>query len=294
MDHEHLGRTERTSDEGARMVAEFFGPRSAPLFGVRHIPRVACGAGVVVCSGLHGEFVRNHARETALGRSLCALGIPVQRFHYRGTGHGSDLEGLSFETMREDALTAARWLMDSEGCDRVAFVGTRWGGFVAASAATQMEAPLVLWDPALSAERYFKDLFRLARINDLREVDGSDRSLNRLADLHRLGLADILGYAIPLSLYESARVVSLDQILEGRSGSILIVVISSRGSIPAGLADFVTGAAPIDTHVIPMMEEPWWFAGGRDRKEEQELLTRLIPFTTSWLSGVLEPSEALR
>lgn len=288
MDHELLGRTERASGEGARTVAEFFGPSSAPLFGVRDIPRDASGAGVVICSGLHGEFVRNHARETALGRSLCALGISVQRFHYRGTGHGADLEGLSFESMRQDALTAAHWLMDSEGCDRVAFVGTRWGGLIAAAAAEETEAPLVLWEPALSAKHYFRELFRLARINDLREENVSDRSGDRLDELHRVGVADILGYSIQLSLYESAGMVSLDSVLQGRSGPILIVVISPRGSISPGLVELVAGPALVDTHVIPMMEEPWWFAGGRDTIEEQALVTSLIPVTTAWLEKRLE------
>jgi alpha/beta superfamily hydrolase len=289
MDYQLLGRAERAS-EGATTVAEFVGAGAETLFGVRHSRGSSRGAGVVICSGIHGEFFRNHTREITLARSLASVGIPVQRFHYRGTGHGAELEALTLESMCQDALTAARWLMETEGCDRIGFVGTRWGGFVAATAAMQMEAPLVLWDPVSSTEQYFRDLFRIARINDLRENIVNDR----LDELRRIGVADILGYSIPRSLYESARMGSLSQILKERSESILIIAISSRGSIPPGLSEFVTRVGPVDIHVITMMEEPWWFAGGREQKEEQELLTSLIPVTTSWLRGALEPARTNR
>jgi alpha/beta superfamily hydrolase len=281
-------RVERVDrrENGGRLIAEFSERTTGTIFTVRHAPRTVPSIGVVVCPGLHGEFVRNQRREVALGRSLSHLGIAVQRFHYRGTGHSADIERLTFRSMSEDAISAAELLVASERCASVAFLGTRWGAFVAAVAATTLERPSVLWEPPVTAESYFRDVFRLARIQDLRQSDADERSTTRLEQLESDGIADVLGYALPASVLESSRAISLEGLLETGSSPMLIVGISPTGSLQPEVSRLARSRDNVDTHVIRMRREPWWFAGGRDPKEEDALTAQLIQVTAEWISRV--------
>ena len=45
----------------------------------------------------------------------------------------------------------------------------------------------------------------------------------------------------------------------------------------------------VDTHVIPMSPEGWWFAGGRSYDEDRTLTHELVRVTVGWLKRILGP-----
>src|SRR4030095_10291544 len=121
-------------------------------------PAHGASAGVLICPALHSDFERAYRMDVLLSRALSAHGYAVHRFHYRGHGNSEGVASeVTFETMREDALAAAQRLRRVAKVEPRAFVGTRWGALVAASAASEHDgAPLVLWEPTMQAARYLR------------------------------------------------------------------------------------------------------------------------------------------
>ena len=108
----------------------------------------------MICPSIYAEFIAGYRMDVSLARALASRGVAVQRFHYRGVGHSDgEAEETTFATMRDDALAAAERLLERTGVGGPAFLGTRFGGLVAASAAAEYPGcPLVLVDPTLEAE----------------------------------------------------------------------------------------------------------------------------------------------
>lgn len=286
-------RAVRTDAEtGIREVAEFFGPHRLKMFGCRHLPLGFPRHGVVICSPLQAEFVRNYRREVNLGHTLAAAGFAVQRFHYRGTGNsGGATSDATFGTMRDDTMAAAAWLRSSQSLDTVSFVGTRWSSLVAAAAAARFPgAPLVLWDPVLDAARYFRDVFRTVRIQELKAGEPNPRSAEELTkELDRAGTLDVLGYSIDRPLYDDAIARSLEGELGDVPRPILIVQISRtnqlRGDYQALAERWTERRFQVSTLTIPYPEEAWWFPGGRGYEEERALTGELATRTSDWITS---------
>jgi acetyl esterase/lipase len=270
------------------------------MFGSRHAPMTSAASGVVICPALQAEFLRNYRREVDLGQHLATQGFAVQRFHYRGSGNSDGATSdATFETMRDDAVEAAEWLARTEKVDRLAFVGARWGGMIAAAVASRFDrAPLVLWEPMAQPRAYFRDLFRAGRIHELRKGGASPRSTNdQLEEMRRQGSLDVLGYAIDWPLYESVIGRTLQRELGPRPRPILLVQISRRTELRAdytALAKAWRDAGfAVDTHIVERSEEAWWFVGGRDYEEERVLGEEVVGVTRDWLSTAMAGLKAL-
>jgi pimeloyl-ACP methyl ester carboxylesterase len=275
----------------ASQVLEFFGPDRRKMFGARHIPAGTAQGGAVICPALQAEFLRNYRREFDLGRDLAARGLAVQRFQYRGSGNSDgETSEVTFETMRDDAVAAADWLVRAEGINALAFVGARWGGLIASTVASRFDrAPLVLWEPMTHPRAYFRDLFRAGRIHELRKGGRSPRSNeDQLEEMRRTGVLDVLGYAIGRPLYESV----IDRTLQAELGEgprpILLVQISRGAQLRndyQALADrWASAGFSVDTHIVQASEEAWWFVGGRNLEEERSLRRELVNVTGDWLA----------
>jgi alpha/beta superfamily hydrolase len=119
------------------------------LFGCRHVPAVASGAGVLVCLGAPSDGPVDEGRAARLGRRLAEAGVAVQRFHYRGAWPSDgDPRIVGFDTLVEDAARALDLLRDRADVRRVAFVGARLGALVAARVARAASgAAVALWAP---------------------------------------------------------------------------------------------------------------------------------------------------
>jgi acetyl esterase/lipase len=287
-DSDRATRVDR--EAGIREVAEFFGPNGSRMFGFMHLPLGRPVGGVVICSPLQAEFVRNYRREVALGRLLAESGVAVRRFHYRGSGNSDgDPAAVTFDSMLEDAVYSADRLVAELGLTKVAFVGTRVGGMIAAKAAGRFDgAALALWEPVLDPATYFREVFRGRLIHDLKEGGAAKRSgQSLLSALHREGSVDILGYSIHRDLYQSASTWRLGAILGEQIRSVLLVQLGGAGKLRSdfvSLVDQLTrNGLMVDTLMVPK-QEPWWFGGGGwEVQEEPARKATLVGGTARWL-----------
>jgi hypothetical protein len=245
----------------------------------------------VICAPVLAELVANYRREVLLSSALAAKGIAVLRFHYRGTGHsdGSSAQ-MTFDSMCADALVAARHLGEKAGTRMIAFAGTRLGGLVAASAGAQTgDSPLVLWEPALDATRYFRDVYRAYLMNNLKENESTSATARSLADeLSASDSFDLLGYSIDRPLYESSLGRSLEEGLGVAPRSILLAQIGPSQKLKSAFADLQDRLAArgfrVKAHAI-IEREAWWLTGDQWRTEETREGTRsLVNITSDWLA----------
>lgn len=149
------------------MNPSYFGPPGEQLLGVHHPPRTgARGAGVVLCPAAPLEAVRSHWAFRKLAEQLAKAGFDVLRFDYRGTGDSNgELVDTTPEQWVEDVKRAVRELKDISGVRGVAVVGFRFGGLIAAMAASQglVLERLVLWEPVVSVSHWLGELELIER-----------------------------------------------------------------------------------------------------------------------------------
>jgi alpha/beta superfamily hydrolase len=204
----------------------FFGPESAPLFGCLHAPLEPALATVVMCPSIDADFTMNYRRQVLLARFLAAAGIAVQRFHYRGTGNSfGDPAETTFETLRDDALSAAELALSDTASDSLAFLGAGWGALVAASAVHRFpSAPLILWEPVTEPARYYRNALLAWKSRQIVQPDGSSPSTGNLLDeLPTRGSIDVFGYVLHSRLYQTSYGRSLVGELGQRPRRILLI-----------------------------------------------------------------------
>lgn len=282
---------------GDREEASYLG--ASQVLGITHIPKEAPGAGVLICSSLHADFLGNYRKEVLLARALCRRGLAVQRFQYRGTGNsGGKPEDVTFETLAEDAGTSLEHLRQRCGLDQVGCFGTRMGALVAANQAG--DVPLALWEPVLEARAYFREAFRARLMRQLKEqpTDGSAPASTQgmLDELRQSGSVDVLGYTIHRPLHDSCTDLTLAHQLDGRRGPRLLVQISKsptlRGDYAAVAAAWESAGVAVDARVIAE-DEAWWFVGDDWQAEEERTGTAtLIATTTDWFAASFSSVDA--
>ena len=283
----HVARATRT-DEGAafREECSFFGPRRHRCFSVLHLPLGPAAGGVVICSPYQAELLCNYRREVIQARHLATAGLAVHRFHYRGSGHSDGgTSDTTFEMMLEDAEAAATVLRERAGVDRVAFLGTRWGGLVAGEAAKRSSAPLVLWEPVSDPDRYAEEILRFKLTHTMKGERGGPTEDSLVSELRRTGSVDVLGHTLELRMLESAHDRSLTD-LRGVP-SVLLAQVGVTRSLRREYRELADGwradGVHVETLVVPD-REIWWLSGDRwPVHERHEPTIRLIGATTRWL-----------
>lgn len=265
----------RSDPEGRfHEVLEYVSTPRGSLAACINVPEHDVVGGVVICSSLYNEFLKNYRREVLLARALAARGIAVQRLHYRGTGHSDGApKDTTFVSMREDALAAAARLRELVGTENVAYVGTRFGSLVAAAASVADGAPLALLEPVTEAERFFREGLRTILFSSVvRKGADASRSApatvdDLVSDLTTKGEIDVLGYTIGLDLYRSATGITLLSAMGPRPRPVLLVQLGADALRPEleRIADALQqhGCA-VTTHAAGT-REAWWFA----EEEEQ-------------------------
>ena len=275
---------------GTREEAAFFGPGPWRRFGVLHAPIDEPVAGWVICGPYQAEVQRHYRREVLLARRLSEMGIAAQRFHYVGFGHSDgDPSAATLDTMREDALAAADQLVRTTGLTTVGFLGTRWGGLVAASAVAARGGRLVLWEPVVDPARYFDEIFRFLIMYRMKEDPATPMSETSVLDgLRRDGSVDVLGHSVDLALYESAIGIGLDGSVADSADDALLIQIAVGKSLRPEYASLVESwtqrGLDTRTHVI-RDTETWWISGHRwPIHEVHAPTTKLLELTTDWIT----------
>lgn len=282
----------RTGDGDVREEAAFFGGPQR-LFGVTYRPADPT-VGVVICSPIHAELLRNYHREVMLARSLARAGYAVQRFQYRGSGN-SDGEPAdeTFDSLREDVETATARLVQTTGVDRLVFVGTRLGAVVAAlTARSTGGAALALWEPVLNADRYFREIFRGHLVSGLKKrEDGEDRKPHQ--ELRDTGSVDILGYSIDLPLHDGVRARNLLDDVANAPPDVLLVQIGGSRDLRPEYGSLVErwekAGVTVRSHQLDG-SEPWWFGGTPQiTDDDRDRASELEEVTTQWMLTSVPP-----
>lgn len=296
IDEDTKSATRIDADTGVTERVEFFGSGTERIFGTRYLPGGTIKGGLVVCSSIHAEMLNAYRREVLLARAVAGRGVVVQRFHYRGQGH-SDGESseMTFERLVDDAVTAAARLSEETGVASPAFLGTRFGALVAAAAVSRYEgAPLVLWDPIMDGEQFFKDAFRATMMSAVKEQRGNAQSTaNLLKDIEREGFTDVLGYAVHAQLLESTKGRSLAVELKGEPRPIFIGQIG-RSSEPRpqyrhAIEDWTKLGFEVHLEILRQDEISWFLANERKLQESRQ---PLADASVDWLAESIAGATA--
>jgi alpha/beta superfamily hydrolase len=278
---------ERRGPRGTRDLVGTFGPGPDRLAGATYVPAATAAGGLVIVPSICNDFLRSYRREVVLARQLANRGVAVQRFHYRGTGnsYGDELE-LTYCRMREDAAVARSRLAEVVGPGPVAFLGTRFGALVAAAAAREVPgAPLVLLDPAPSAERFFREAWRAPMARDLREGEDPTTKDILLSRLESQGWVDILGHTVGRDLHESSLGHVLLEEIGPEPRPILVVQLGGLGGLRPDNERLVTDLRdqgfPVDVEIAGE-EQTWWFF-----EEDEAPPENLGPGVAAWVVAQL-------
>ena len=174
----------------------FFGTGARRLFGV-YAPGSAgtlTARAAVICYPWGPEYLRAHRSMKHLSTRLARSGLHGLRFDYFGTGDsaGEMTEG-DLRGWEDDVETAIDEVKDMTGAERVALIGLRLGGTLAARVATRRSGDVgdvVLWDPIVDGRAYVRSLLLMnaglglpRKPADSRELVGfavSDRFIEEL------------------------------------------------------------------------------------------------------------------
>jgi hypothetical protein len=227
---------------GMAMEALYFGPRQE-LFGMR---TEAAGAprrtAVLICPSWGPEYMRWYRALYGLSQELAARGFESLRFDYSCTG---DSEGLLTEAdvtrWQDDIISAARELRMLSGAERIAVVGVRLGGLLAAAAYKRglRGEQLVLWDAAPSGTAWLAQLQQLNHAFYQRKNRYLHSSLQLTPDPDQL-----VGFVVAPGLPAALEALQLEANALPRRTHVL----RSRDDPGPGLAGMEESRLPDDAH----------------------------------------------
>ncbi|MGZ8579259.1 MAG: serine aminopeptidase domain-containing protein [Actinomycetota bacterium] len=264
-------------------------PGSDRIFGCFTMPRGAPTGCAVITPSLFAENARTYRREVILARALAARGIASLRFHYRGTGYSDgDPAALSFPSMCADAEAAAVRLQARCVGAPIAYVGTRLGAVVTASAARKTPgAPMLLWDPVPSGAEFLHDAAKARRAGGMvADRQHGDTAVDA-ADPWASGFLDSLGYRIPVGLRDSLEGVTLADRLGSDPRPILVLTMVPAYEPNPIAMEAASGCAAQGSEVEVRRIEgrlSWWTSRDSwDPDEEHPPTREVIERSGTWL-----------
>ena len=278
----------RHAPGGEQETIGFIGRDRERIFAAAHLPAGRPRGVAIVCPALYSEQLTNYRTEVLLARAMASAGVACARFQYRGTGNSDDLhgDGLTFETMVEDASLVAQWLSDLAGEPVSDFIGVRLGALVAGNmAARRRGTGLCLIEPALDGGRWLRELRRAQRAAALRRPSAPGEEA-RPPD--GSGPFDAFGYRIEPSLAESLSGRALSNELGDTTPPLLLVQIAVVTELRRELAEWGEGrrllGSPVRTVTI-RQSRSWWFVPDAWETEEQRPETAaLTGAVVPWLA----------
>jgi pimeloyl-ACP methyl ester carboxylesterase len=156
-----------------------------PVFGLfheaaRHLPHARA---VLLCPPFGWEDICSYRSRRDWSEQLAAAGHPTLRIDLPSTGNsgGSANDPARLSAWTTAVSSAARWLHETTGHERVAAIGIGLGGLLICSALAE-EAPIeevVLWAVPARGRAFVRELHAFARMEDTgldaqEETEGSD------------------------------------------------------------------------------------------------------------------------
>jgi alpha/beta superfamily hydrolase len=238
----------------------------------------------LICPPLADDLVRNYRREVILARRLARRGIASQRFQYRSTGNSlGESDQMDWSQLVDDARTALRVASEKFDGLRRAVFGTRFGGMVAATIASEtVGAPVALWDPVPTLNDFVRDVVRIERLVALsdRNPDAASQPSGRTALATR---------RLPTPLVDERDKHTISNVLVGPLGDVWVASIveglDARGTNKA--VDALRALARSVERVSVPFEGSWWPVGPVRTRQEDDPWP-LIDQTVEWLVDTLD------
>lgn len=142
----------------------YFRSGASTLFGWIHWPAAApvSDLGVVICKPFGFEAISSYSSVRSFADAVSALGIPVMRFDYAGTGNSEELDPRADQVAvwRGDVIAACEELRRRSGVERICLLGFRLGATLAALAAPDCKGvgAIAALAPLPSGKRYLREL----------------------------------------------------------------------------------------------------------------------------------------
>ena len=219
---------------GAPSEPLYFPSGNHQLFAWLHRPADARGPdmGLVICKPFGYEATCAHRSMRVFAATAAALGIPVLRFDYLGTGDSADGDPGSEQigTWLEDVAAAVSELRRRTGVKRVCLLGLRLGALLATAAAQRaaLADALILIAPVLDGRRYLRELRTMA-------LAGAGAANASVGDKQaaRAGSLEVSGYVL-----SAATIARLSQtaVSSGAAAPARDMLIIDRDDLPAARA----------------------------------------------------------
>jgi alpha-beta hydrolase superfamily lysophospholipase len=210
----------------------YFGSGDSTLFAwLHHAAAPTSATGLVICKPFGYESICAHRSMRAFAATATALGIPVLRFDYRGTGDSADGDVASdqAEFWLRDIVSAAGELRRRTAVSRVCLLGFRLGALLATLAARQAAADaLILVAPVLSGRRYLRELRTMA-------LAGAGAANASESDKQAAGAGALEAGGYLLSAQTVTRLTQADVATSGEAPASEVLIID-RDDLPAASA----------------------------------------------------------
>jgi uncharacterized protein len=257
----------------------YFGAADRPLFGV-YGPPINGGAGrnaVALCYPFGQEYLRSHRALRELCHQLSQAGHHTLRFDYSGCGDSAgSASDCTVAHWLQDIEAAVTELRESAGTDRVALLGLRLGGTLAAVAASRglRLNRLVLWDPVVSGREYLDELKEAHR----KFIQGRPRPP---ALQERDPPQEVLGTALPPALRAGIAELDLLGLKEPPAPTVLLVSTQNGPGLAALREHLEKLGVRVDHHHID--SPPLWRT--QDGMDRALVPQNVIQAVLSWLEG---------
>jgi acyl carrier protein len=158
-----------------RIESQFIASGHEQLFSIYYPGRGAVKRhSVLICGTVGHEYARSHRNLQQLAQMLAEQGFNVLRFDYAGTGNSSgSCESGAPKQWCAEISSAAKWLRVHSQCENFSTIGLRLGATLLSNVEGIESEHQILWDPAISGERF----------------------LSQLAQYHRRALQDFVRYS---------------------------------------------------------------------------------------------------
>jgi alpha-beta hydrolase superfamily lysophospholipase len=195
---------------------------------------------------------------------------------------------VTFESLVDDALSAAREITANYGTREIVWLGLRFGALVAAAASARYgrTRAISLWAPMATGHDYTLSLVRGLRFLEIARGKRSGMPTKDLIrEIQEKGYVELLGSCVFAKFYNAARKVNLRDLMMGWRGPTFLAQIQPRMRLSASNSALVTELEHRGARIATIMirEEPGWhFPMWRQPWIASDLLTQ----TGEWLDAV--------